>query len=288
MFTSRRCGSGCLSGAGPARAASRSARAGRPRARGRGRRFAGRGAAAARATRTRSGAPAERRERLDPEAGLALLDEERLSQSDREPSDRGPGRGPLGLARLRPGVHRRPRPEDRRSDRVAVLGGRPRCAASRWNRAPTQARPPAWSSAPVPSGRDSNSPADIDRGRRRRRAGRPRPGEEGRAVDVPGQHRLDRSRAFDRREHDRPRRRLEKRQLEEHGGEHGVGRPVGDRGQQESVPEERIPGLLELGPTDRLDPCDESRAVDLPGFRTPARDRPRPARARAGARPGSG
>ena len=179
----------------------------------------------------------QRHQRLDPEAGLSLLDEERLPQSHREPSHRGPGRGPLGLAGLRSRSFRRSGPEDRRPDGIPVLACRPRPGGQ-----PLESNLHAGlpSSAHVDLSRHGRRlepvfDVDVDRRRRFRRAGRPRPGEKSQGVEVLGQHALDGSRGLDRGEHERPRRRLEEGQVQEHGREDAVGRRVGDRGQQMAV-----------------------------------------------------
>ena len=201
-----------------------------------------------------SGGLAEQgRQRRDPEAGLALLDEERLLQSHREPSDRRPGRGPLGLTRVRPGPHRRPRPEDRRADGIPALGGRPRPRRQPMESGTHPGVPRPTSVDAAAGGSDPS--ARLDGHLRFRRAGRPGRGEEGprRRGPGPAPPRSWPGTRSPGRQSDR-RRWLEARQLEEHRRERRVSRPVGGRGQQQAILRERIAGLLELGAADRRDP----------------------------------
>ena len=220
MVTSRRCGSGCFSGRRPSEN-SQPIGSRRKTSRSWSRQTFCRSWSSRRSgdQNSRAARRSRRRQRLDPEAGLSLLDEERLPQSHREPSDRGPGRGPLGLAGLRSGTFRR----------LASRGSPPgRSCRARWPTGP--GRPAAGIRTLAlrlarerarrprsPRRRLELASSTSTRRRRFRRAGRPRRGEKSPAVEVLGQHRLDGSRGLDRGEHERSRRRLEESQLQEHG-----------------------------------------------------------------------
>ena len=195
MFTSRRCGNGCFKGAGPRKTASPTARGGTPRARGRDRRFGGRKAAASRATRIR-GRPGGAGGSAPRPRGW-ILPSGRRAPSAIAPQVVGSRRGPQPARPVPPPVRHSPPLESRGSPpgrncraRWPTAPGRPALGI---DPAPT-ACPRARTSDLLATGGGSNPSSTSGRGRRFRRAGRPRPGEESPAVDVPGQHRLDRSR----------------------------------------------------------------------------------------------
>ena len=124
MFTSRRCGSGCLSGRRP-RENSQPIGSSRKTSRSWSRQTFCRSCKQPPLGRPEPGGGVlqERREGSDPEARFPLLDEEGLAQPDGELLERGPGRSPLAEPGLRTRPPGRPRPEDRRPDVVAALGG---------------------------------------------------------------------------------------------------------------------------------------------------------------------
>ena len=87
--------------------------------------------------------------------------------------------------------------------------------------------------------------------------------EEALPVHVPNQNRLDDCLRRQTREADGHEGRVEEPQLEEVRGEFGIGRAVVGLGGKQRVLDQDVPGLLERGRTDRLDPLPE------PGRREP-------------------
>ena len=210
---------------------------------------------------SRSGASAS-----DPKAGFPLLDEEGLAKPDGELLERGPGRSPLAEPGLRTRPTGRPRPEDRRPDVVAALGGPTGPVRHPGGTDAIPASYPHSRFAGIGSGETFKPAVGDDRGARVRRAGGPGRGEDRAAVDVTGQHRLDGGGRLDRREDGRPQCRLEGRQLEEPRRERGIGRRVRFRRQQQAVVPQDRAGFFELGPADRADTCFEPGRVDGSGL----------------------
>ncbi len=211
----------------------------------------------------------QRHERLDPEAGLTLLHEERLPQPHGKLPQRCAGRGPRSLVGLRPGPVCQPRPQNRRADGIAARGGGPGQRSQALFADPRRGRLLERLVILDCFHRSFDlTVCAVFAGRRRRlrRARRPRAGEQGLPVEVPCQHRFDGNRGFDRREHDRPRGGVKASQLEKHRREFGVSRQVGGRGQQQTIlPQDRA-GFLELGRPDRVDSCRETGGLDLRRF----------------------
>ena len=202
--------------------------------------------------------------------------------------ERGPGRGPLGLVGPGSGLVCQSRPEDRRADGVAALGGRsePRRRAARIG---SSLSPGAAAGSvdlsrlearlmPRSSLTSTTAAAREHRPAACRRAG---PGRRD-LWPAPPRSRRD----LDRGEHDRQGRGLEVGQLKEHRREYLISRVVRYRGKQQAILPQDTAGLLELGPADSRDPFGEPGASITPDSNADASSHST-ARGRVGARPQS-